>query len=116
MVRWLAPAMSAAIGSILRMAQTPAIPKNKVRTTDGGWTSIKKARDYVSRGRARWQDGLLHFIEGDYRNLSAERSMLDAAPSTSVKHTPSLVVSAFCGSDANLGQTFVRYPQNRIFA
>lgn len=97
------------------MGTPSVIPSKKVRTTEGGYMSAKKAHEYVSRGRARWDGDRLYLIEADYRNLSAGRTQSDVSQPPR-HHSPSLLVSAFSGDDALTGQTFVRYPQNKVFA
>jgi hypothetical protein len=96
-----------------------AVPPKKVRTANGGYMRRKKAEDDVKHGRARWRDGVkwgvLEIIAADFSDLSGERSPA-SRPSHRIRHSPSLLVSAFCGSDSNLGQTFVHYPQNKVFA
>ena len=96
-------------------SQTPMTnPKRAIRVlngTGGAFTSAKRAKVFVDRGRARRIDQhTIEMIETDYRHLSAVRSIEQPRTVAATSPTP-IRVYEYDGPE-NL-RTFARYPDSQ---
>jgi hypothetical protein len=79
-----------------------------------GFTSLKRAREYESQGRAKWIviDSVLEFIPDDHRNQAVERSIESDVQAKTQQRAYELAVSEF--NDAEAMRTFAPYPETGV--